>query len=107
MTEVNWYTKLNLKKKKKEKVKLRFTDLVGMTTVIGTLNRGPALGVAVSYPHTWQNKIQPLKIFGQNEITGDNIEPRDLVAGCFELSEIKLYIENKLVIYFHVYTFIF
>lgn len=29
-----------------------FTDLVGITTVIGTLNRGPALGIAISYPHT-------------------------------------------------------
>lgn len=29
-----------------------FTHLVGITTVTGTLNRGPALGIAVSYPHT-------------------------------------------------------
>lgn len=29
-----------------------FTHLVGITMVIGTLNRGPALGIAVSYPHT-------------------------------------------------------
>lgn len=50
MTKVNWVHKTKLKKN--NKVKLRFTDLVGMTTVIGTLNRGPALGVAVSYPHT-------------------------------------------------------
>lgn len=45
---------LNNKWVQKTKINLNpgFTDLVGITTVIGTLNRGPALGIAISYPHT-------------------------------------------------------
>lgn len=31
-----------------------WTYLAGITTVIGTLNRGPHVGAAVSYPHTWE-----------------------------------------------------
>lgn len=39
------------------------TYLAGIITVIGTLNRGPQVGAAVSYPHTYkknpkQNNIQ-------------------------------------------------